>query len=289
MTRFLIVALLTAMACHAGTAAAETSTVFARENLAAWCIVPFDAKKRGPEARAEMLERLGITRLAYDWRDEHIPTFDKEVESLKARKIELLAWWFPSTLNDTAKKILDTLKRHDQQPQLWVMLGQPKAATQDEKVAECVRALRPIAEAAQDAGCKVGLYNHGGWFGEPENQVAIIKALNLPNAGMVYNFHHGHAHAGRFAELFKLMQPHLLAVNINGMARDGDKKGKKILPVGSGDDDVAMLKVVAESGWRGPIGVLCHRNDADAEAVLFENMNGLKKLCAENPALTQTK
>lgn len=48
-------------------------SLFARDNLVAWCIVPFDAKKRGPEERAAMLKRLGFTRFAYDWRAEHIP------------------------------------------------------------------------------------------------------------------------------------------------------------------------------------------------------------------------
>jgi hypothetical protein len=38
----------------------ETSTLFVRENLVAWCIVPFDAKKRGPEERAAMLERMPL-------------------------------------------------------------------------------------------------------------------------------------------------------------------------------------------------------------------------------------
>ena len=51
---------------------------FERGNLVAWCVVPFDARKRGPEARAEMLTRQGIFRLAYDWRAEHIPEFDEE-------------------------------------------------------------------------------------------------------------------------------------------------------------------------------------------------------------------
>ena len=38
------------------------------DHLAAWCIVPFDAKKRTPSERAQMLKRLGIQRSAYDWR-----------------------------------------------------------------------------------------------------------------------------------------------------------------------------------------------------------------------------
>src|SRR4029079_7277044 len=96
---------------------AEERPLFSRDNLVAWCIVPFDAKKRGPEERAEMLARLGITKFAYDWRDEHIPTFDKEIDELQKRKIELYAWWFPGTLDDKAKKMLETFKRHDVHPQ----------------------------------------------------------------------------------------------------------------------------------------------------------------------------
>src|SRR5262245_25393483 len=53
--------------------------LFSRGNLIAWCIVPFDSKKRGPEERATMMKRLGFERFAYDWRAEHVPTFDAEV------------------------------------------------------------------------------------------------------------------------------------------------------------------------------------------------------------------
>ena len=47
--------------------------LFARTNLVAWCIVPFDAKHRGPVERAEMVTKLGFTRVAYDWREQHVP------------------------------------------------------------------------------------------------------------------------------------------------------------------------------------------------------------------------
>src|SRR4051812_40766284 len=42
--------------------------LFGRDNLIAWCIVPFDSKNRAPEERAAMLERLGFKHFAYDWR-----------------------------------------------------------------------------------------------------------------------------------------------------------------------------------------------------------------------------
>ncbi len=63
--------------------------LFGRKNLVAWCIVPFDSKKRGPEERAAMLEKLGFTHFAYDYRAEHIPTFDAEIEALKRHHVEL--------------------------------------------------------------------------------------------------------------------------------------------------------------------------------------------------------
>jgi len=258
---------------------AAEDQLYGPANLVAWCIVPFDAKKRGPEERAQMLDRLGIKRLAYDWRDEHIPTFDQEVETMQRHGIEITAWWFPGGLNDTARKILECLERHKVKTQLWISMGDPAPqAPQAGKVQAAAAAIRPIAEAAAKIGCTVALYNHGGWFGEPENQVAIAEQLKMPNVGIVYNFHHGHGHIARFPELLRKMQPHLLAINLNGMVIDGDKAGKKILTLGEGDQELAMLKTIRDSGWRGPVGILDHRPETDSEETLRANLAGLDRL-----------
>src|SRR5262245_25704342 len=92
--------------------------LFAKENLVAWCIVPYDANKRTPEERAAMLKRLGFSKFAYDYRAEHVPTFDAEMEALKKQGIELTSWWFPQTLNSEARQIFDVLKRHNIKTQL---------------------------------------------------------------------------------------------------------------------------------------------------------------------------
>jgi len=262
----------------------SASGLFTRSNLFAWCIVPFDAKKRGPEERAAMLEKLGFTLFAYDYRVEHIPTFDAEIEALRRHHIRLLAWWFPGTFNDEAKLILDVLRKHGlRDVQLWVTGGgKPTKTVEEQKArvtAEAAR-LKPITDAAAKNGCKVALYNHGGWFGEPENQLEIIASLRaegVTNVGIVYNLHHGHAHLDRFVELLQKMKPHLLALNLNGMIRDGDKVGKKILPIGQGDLDLKLLRIISESGWHGPIGILNHTEE-DAEVRLEENLRGLDRL-----------
>lgn len=71
----------TAVCQSAPPVASPAPALFARDNLMAWCIVPFDGQRRGPEARALMLKGLGIEQLAYDYRNEHIPTFDAELEA----------------------------------------------------------------------------------------------------------------------------------------------------------------------------------------------------------------
>ncbi|WP_197905124.1 sugar phosphate isomerase/epimerase family protein [Gemmata obscuriglobus] len=239
--------------------------------------MPFDAKKRGPAERVEMLQKLGFKRYAYDWRTEHLPTFDEEVALLKKAGIELTAVWFPANLGTDAQKLLAVLKKHDIKTQLWITMGDPGGTDQAAKVENAAKVLRPVAEAAAKQGCTVGLYNHGGWFGEPENQIVVIELLKLKNVGIVYNQHHGHDHFDRFPKLLEAMKPHLLALNLNGSVKGGDRAGKKIVPLAGGELDLQLLAVIAKSGYAGPIGILGHTSD-DAAERLADNLDGLKWL-----------
>jgi hypothetical protein len=267
--------------------AAPAADLWSRDNLVAWCIVPFDAKKRDAAARADLLDQLQLRRLAYDWRAEHVPFFDVEVTTMARHGIELTAWWFPTKLDDTARTILEVIARHQIRPQLWVSASSAPLkdpAEQAARVASEVAGLRPILAAAARLGCKVGLYNHGGWGGEPENQLAVLdrlRAEGFTQVGLVYNFHHGHDHIARFAEVWPRIQAHTLAVNLNGMLPGGDKAGKKILYLGEGASELAMMRVIQASGWRGLVGILNHRTDTDAEVALRRNLAGLDQLARQ--------
>lgn len=267
---------------------AAEEPLFEKKNLAAWCIVPFDARKRGPEERAAMLERLGFTKFVYDYRGEHIPQWDEELAALKRHHVALLGWWFPGSLNSEATRALDLFQRHGVHPQLWVTGNGGSITVKDEadrqaRIAKEVARLAPIAEAAAKVGCQVGLYNHGSWFGEPENALAIVEALKAAghgNVGLVYNLHHGHGHLARLEQVLPRMLPHLLCLNLNGMDVDGEAKGRKILPLGAGSQDLRVLKQVRASGYAGPIGILNH-TDEDAEGRLLDNLDGLRWLVAQ--------
>jgi hypothetical protein len=170
--------------------------LLAKDNLVAWCIVPFDAKRRGPEERAAMLERLGIRRMAYDWRDEHVSQFEEEVAAYKRHGITLHAFWTPvNTASPMAEPhwpvVLDLVKRHDVRPELWTMLNNAlvDSLPEEARSQRAAEILAPVARAAAERGCKLGLYNHGGWFGEPDHQIMIIKALRegvAKSTGAIY-------------------------------------------------------------------------------------------------------
>jgi hypothetical protein len=258
--------------------------LLAKENLVAWCIVPFDSRRRGPEERAAMLNKLGIRSVAYDWRAEHIPTFDAELDAYARHEITLHAFWMPvdteSPLTESHwPRVLDLVRRHHVSTQFWVMLNNSlvEGLAEQDRAQRAAEILAPAARAAAQLNCRIGLYNHGGWWGEPENQIrvlAILNSLGLKNIGLVYNFHHGHAHVANFAQRARRMQPYLITVNINGM-RDG---GPQILPVARGSHEGAMLSELAAAGYRGPIGILHHRDGYDAELGLKENLLGIDRL-----------
>jgi cytochrome c551/c552 len=239
------------------------------DRLAAWCIVPFDAKKRGPAARAQMLARLGIKRCAYDWRGEHVKEFEEEILQYKKHGIEFFAFWAG---HEEAYKLF---QKHDIHPQVWRTLGSPTEGSPEEMVSAAADSMSGVASRLDEIGCELGLYNHGGWGGEPKNLVAVCEELHErghKNVGIVYNWHHGHGHIGDWKESLEIMKSHLLCLNLNGM-NEGAKP--KILDLSHGQHDQAMLKVVIESGYEGPIGILDHRTELDTEVALRANLEGL--------------
>ncbi|MDA1017780.1 MAG: TIM barrel protein, partial [Planctomycetota bacterium] len=244
----------------------------AREQLVAWCIVPFDGKQRGPAARAEMLKRIGMRRVAYDWRQKDVPTFEQEILEYKKHGLEYFAFW---SVHEQAFQLFEKHKLH---PQVWQIMSSPDAKTEQARVEAAAKQILPLVERTRKLGSKLGLYNHGGWSGQPENMVAVCRYLRehhkANHVGIVYNLHHAHDRIDDFAAVVKLLKPYLLCLNLNGMTANGDKVGRKILPLGEGEHDVRLLKIIRESGYAGPIGIIGHTQD-DVEQRLLDNLEGL--------------
>ena len=275
--RRLVLILLLPVAAIVQLPAKDAQEVWAQDNLVAWCIVPFDAKKRGPAERAAMVAKLGIKKVAYDWRGEHVATFEEEIIQYKKHGIKFFAFW---SWHDAIEPLIE---KHGIRPQIWRTLPSPKKNTQQEKVAAATKAMLPLAEKTKTMGLKLGLYNHGGWGGEPTNMVAVCQALQKQGhqqAGIVYNFHHGHGQVENFPAMLNLMKPYLHCLNLNGMSGE-EQKFQKILPLGRGLNEKAMMQAIQNSGYQGPLGILGHVATRDVEVVLKENLDEFRKIVSE--------
>ena len=253
-----------------GGRARAAQSAFKKDNLVAWCVVPFDAAGRSPEERARLLDELGIRKLAYDWRGRHVDEFEREIEACRKHDIEFLAFW------QGHPEFYKLVGKHDVHPQIWRIVPSPGGESREERVEAAAKELMPAVERTRELGCTLGLYNHGGWGGKPQNMVAVCEWLrenaDADHVGIVYNFHHGHEQIDEWDRVFRLMKPYLLCLNLNGMSKDGPK----ILPIGEGEHEKEMIRTVVKSDYTGPIGILDHRPQMDAEKSLRQNLSGLR-------------
>ena len=252
------------------------------EQLIAWCVVAFDANERTPEDRALMLKDLGMKRLAYDYRDRHLPDFEKEISILADNDIELCAVWLwiqeekDQLLDPNSEFVVSVLEENEVATTLWLSFPDNffEGLNDDQKMSKAVAIIAELNERVERFGTSIALYNHGGWFGEPENLVKIVEALASDNISIVYNFHHGHHHIQHFNEHLKTMLPYLSTLNLNGM----NIEGPKILDIGKGKEEQKMLKMVIDAGYDGNFGIIGHTEGENISIVLKRNLAGLESI-----------
>src|SRR5690606_37126282 len=148
--------------------------------------VAFDNQNRTPEQRIEMLKNLGFKSYAYDWRAEHLPEMAKEINLAKESGIKINAVWMwldqndaPGNLSENNQKVMEVLEETGLQTQIWVSFPENyfDDLNEQQRLEKAVKMIGYVSDEARKLDCKVGLYNHGGWFGRPENLVKICEAL----------------------------------------------------------------------------------------------------------------
>lgn len=254
------------------------------QQLYPWCIVAYDSLERTPSERILMLKEMGFTKYAYDWRDKHLDEMATELTLAKKNDIEVISVWLwlnakrdsLGKLSPANERIFDIVKDLQLKTTLWVSFSNNffEDLTQEQSMNRAIEMLKFVNKKADALGCKIALYNHKGWFGDPNNQVEIIKALPEYNLSMVYNFHHAHNYLNEFPEIVKKIKPYLSAVNLNGMQKDGPK----ILPIGEGEFEKEMFQLLTDEGFNGPWGLLGHVENADVKKVLEKNIKGYRSL-----------
>ena len=282
---FFIFSILLIVSCKSlKTEKTSTSFLFKKENLIPWSIVGFDVKERTPLQRLDMLKRLGYKQYAYGYRPKHIPTMLQEWKLAKQKNIEIKAVWLyvnlhkdkVGKLRPDAEIVFKNLEKSGLKTQIWVGFY-PKyfdKLSDEDSLKESVNMIKYLSEKANKIGCKIALYNHGGWFGKPENQLRIINALPKENLGVVFNFHHAHDSLETYSESIKKLMPYLWSVSLNGMKSNGPK----IISIGKGALEKQMIQQLLDLKYRGTFNILGHVKGGDPEIILKENYAGLQNL-----------
>lgn len=251
-----------------------------------WCILGFDTLERTPKQRIDLLKKLELSSYGYNKGKGHLDEMEEEFQLAKENNLEITSifLWLNAerdrlgALSTYNQQMLKQLEKAPFKPTLWLSFSDNyfKKLNQEESIKLCIDMIQFVKTRADALGCKLALYNHRGWFGNPHNQVAILERLNDKSISMVYNFHHAHEYLDEFPEIATIIKPYLSHVNLNGMK----KEGPEILTIGKGNAEYNMIRILQNEGFKGPWGILGHVKTEDVEKVLTANIEGLKQLNA---------
>ena len=264
------------------------------DNILAWAFLDFDTEERSPQERAKMLKQLGFSKCGYEGHPRYIEQLEEHIIAYRENGIELVGIYLEireenSIEQNSIKEAINILERQNCKTQLWLTINDEllKGIPEEIRTERVCEILEPVVDKAISLECKIAMYNHGGWTGNPENQVRIVqrleKSYNPESLGIVLNFHHAHPYVYEFSELFMKVKPYLFVLNTDGMGVKKNQKGEligdpKILPLGEGDHEIDMLRTVKESGYKGLIGVIDHDKNIAPEKNLGNNLNALKEI-----------
>ena len=241
----------------------------------ALCMDTHDAKKRTLEQQAELLKELGYDGAGHLWLDsvaERLRTLD--AAGLKLFQVYMRVNIAPDKqpYDPRLSEVLPLLKGKG--PMLALLItGLPPSDTAGDPRA--VEVVREIADAAHPHGVRVALYPHtNDWLERVEDAVRVVKKTERPNVGAMFNLCHWLKVDGKqdLRTLLASAKPHLFAVTIHGADSAAEihaGTGSWIQPLGSGSFDVgALLKILQDLDYRGPIGLQCYGLSGDARAHL---------------------
>ena len=250
-----------------------------------FCIDWHDSKKRSFTEQAQMLKELGYDGVGHIWL-EKVPERLKSLDDagLKLYQITMQVNIAPGkpAYDAKFKEVLGLVKGRNVQFLLLISGAKASDATSDTRGVEVIRGISDLAK--EYPGTQILLYPHvGNWTERIEDCVRVADKVDRPNVGVIFNLCHWlRVDKQRdYKPLLQKAMPRLWAVSINGADERDDKPGwaRYIQPLGAGSFDVgALLKILKDLGYKGPIGLQCFGIGGDTKEHLKKSMEAWKKL-----------
>lgn len=141
--------------------------------------------------------------------------------------------------------------------------------------------LAPLIAAAEAKGITLVLYPHIGlWLERTSDAVRLCKTINHPNLRASFGAFHWFAVDGtRLDQVIAEVAPYLHSVNICGCAKVNDRA--QILPLDQGTlDNFALLALLSQAGYRGPIGLQGFSVGGDVYGKLKQSLDSYRSMAA---------
>ncbi len=281
LNTFLASLLLILIACSDQKA---VETLIDPSDISPWCIIGFDTENRTPEQRIEMLQEMGIKQYGYNRGKADFSSMAQEFQLASENDIDITSvfLWLNAKsdsigkLSPSNRELLSNISGAEHKPAIWLSFSHNffEERGHAESIEYCVEMIQFIKSYIGAMDCELALYNHHGWFGNPNHQIEVLKELNDESISIVYNFHHAQEYVDEFEELAEKMLPYLSFVNLNGVK----KEGPQIIPIGQGNHEYDMIVHLKDLGYDGPWGILGHVKTEDVQKVLRANLDGLSEL-----------
>jgi len=144
-----------------------------------------------------------------------------------------------------------------------------------------VKALRELADVAAEAGCRISVYEHvGAWSESLPFVFDLVRKTNHPQVGANFNLcHYLKVHGDMdYRPLLRANAGKVFCVTLCG-AEMGAKAWTHglIQPLDEGNfDNRQLLAVLRETGYRGPIGLMCYGVPEKTEEHLARSLKVLQ-------------
>lgn len=178
-----------------------------------------DATHKTPAEQVALVKEIGFDGVGPIYHNS--AELQQWLVALDQNRLKMFALYLPLQLDDvpaslaSVKEAAAALRGRD--TLLWIYVTDKRGApldTSDDAIA--VQALREISGYAKDAGLRVALYPHTGFFVQRvEDAVRLAAKVNRKNLGVTFNLCHWLMVDGKdLAASLKAAQPYLFCVTI---------------------------------------------------------------------------
>jgi sugar phosphate isomerase/epimerase len=130
----------------------------------------------------------------------------------------------------------------------------------DEKIEQCIKSFGELAEACGKAGLRLMMENHGGVSVSPGNIVRVMDAVGSDHCRVLADFLNWPPEEDKLENL-RQVAPYAWATHAKFLSFGPDGESPEI-------DCAAALKILADAGYRNPMGIEYEGKTDDHEGVL---------------------